>query len=169
MGLAIGARPITFAANVQDVTVPALLLAGTLDTTAPPDISQDAFDMLASTDKTLVLIESAEHRHFDSGLCAQTQSAGAIAAASARAVLDFQTIQTLVTFPMSGNSMDFCGLDTFTDPTDIRPLVTSLSGFDFGSTDVPTTGLLSDDVADEVVGLAVVFFGRTLRGEPERQ
>jgi hypothetical protein len=58
MGLAIGAQSITFGANVHDVTVPALLVAGTLDTTAPASISQDAFNMLGSTDKQIILIQT---------------------------------------------------------------------------------------------------------------
>jgi len=162
MGLAIGAAPITFGANIQDITVPALLVAGTLDTTAPPSISQAAFDMLASMDKHFVLIENAKHRHFDSGLCAQTQSSGAIAAASPRAILDLQWFGTLVTFLSSGVPMDFCGFETFTNPSDIRALVASLTGFNVTPTNVPTTGLDSDEVKDEVIQLAVKFFGDVL-------
>ena len=150
MGLAIGAAPVTFGANIQDITVPALLVAGTLDTTAPPAISQAAFDMLASTDKHFVLIENAKHRHFDSGLCAQTQSSGAIAAASPRAILDLQTFGSLVTFPSSGVPMDFCGFETFTNPSDIRSLVFSLTGFTVTPDSVPTTGLDSSEVKEEV-------------------
>jgi predicted dienelactone hydrolase len=162
MGLAIGAAPITFGANIQDITVPALLVAGTLDATAPPAISQAAFDMLASMDKHFVLIENAKHRHFDSGLCAQTQSAGAIAAASPRAILDLNTFRTIVTFPSSGVAMDFCGFETFTNPSDIRALVASLTGFSVTPDSVPTTGLDSSEVKEEVTELAVAFFGHVL-------
>jgi len=45
---------------------------------------------------------------------------------------------------------------------DIRPLVFSLTGFDFTSTNVPTTGVTAADVKDEVVQLAVAFFEQTL-------
>jgi predicted dienelactone hydrolase len=162
MGLAIGAAPVTFGANIQDITVPALLVAGTLDTTAPPSISQAAFDMLASMDKHFVLIENAKHRHFDSGLCAQTQSSGAIAAASPGAILDLNTFDTIVTFPSAGVPMDFCGFETFTNPSDIRALVASLTGFNVTPTNVPTTGLDSDEVKGEVLQLAVTFFGDVL-------
>ncbi len=167
MGLAIGARAITFGANVNDVTVPALLVAGTLDTTAPPAISQDAFNMLASTEKEIVLIPNAKHRHFESGLCAQTQSAGAIAAANPRAILDLDTIRVLVTFPSSGVPMDFCGFETFTSPSDIRPLVASLTGFNVTPTNVPTTGLDSNEVKEEVTELAVAFFGHVLERDSD--
>jgi predicted dienelactone hydrolase len=159
MGLAIGVPAITFGANVQNVTVPALLVAGTLDTRAPPAISQAAFDMLASTEKNFVLIENAKHRHFESGLCAETQSAGAIAAANTRAILDLYTFHQLVIFPLSGVSMDLCGFETFTNPIDIRPLVASLTGFDVTPANVPTTGLDSTQVKAEVTELAVAFFG----------
>jgi hypothetical protein len=111
MGLAIASRLITFGANVQDVTVPALLVAGELDT------SQAAFDKLASTEKALVLIPKAKHRHFESGMCAQTQSSGAIAAANpTRAILDLETVSALLIFPSSGVAMDSCGFETFTNP-----------------------------------------------------
>jgi predicted dienelactone hydrolase len=162
MGLAIGVHDITFGANLEDVTVPALLVAGGLDPTLP--VSQDAFDKLASTEKEIVLIENAKHRHFISGLCAQTQSSGAIAQADSRAILDLQTAKGLLApFPLpAGVAMDFCSFDTFTAPTDIRPLVTSLTGFNFASTNVPTTGLSSDKVKEQAVELAVAFFGRVL-------
>ena len=128
MGLAIGSKTITFGANVNAITVPALLLAGTLDTTAPAAISQAAYDALGSTDKQLILIDNAKHRHFDSGLCAQTQSAGSIAQVNPRAILDVQTVQSLLTFPSSGTAMDFCAVDTFTTPDDIRSFVKSGRG-----------------------------------------
>ncbi len=158
MGLAIGVSAITFGANVQDVTVPALLVAGTSDSTLP--VSEAAFDILASTEKHIVLIENAKHRHFDSGLCAQTQSAGSIAAASTRAILDLQTLTGLVILPSGGGvAMDFCGFETFTNPTDIGSLVASLTGFNVTPDNVPTTGLDSSEVKETVTELAVAFFG----------
>ena len=158
MGLAIGVSAITFGADVQDVTVPALLVAGTSDSTLP--VSEAAFDILASTEKHIVLIENAKHRHFDSGLCAQTQSAGSIAAASTRAILDLQTLTGLVILPSGGGvAMDFCGFETFTNPTDIGSLVASLTGFNVTPDNVPTTGLDSSEVKETVTELAVAFFG----------
>jgi predicted dienelactone hydrolase len=189
MGLAIGAPAITFGANVHDIGVPALLVAGGLDRTAPATTSQAAFNTLSSTEKAFILIPNAEHRHFDSGLCAQTQSSGAIAQRAeapgggpntTRAILDLQTVRTLVNTdvtPTSGIAMNFCGLETFTQPNDIRDLVSSLSvskqtptPFDFSSQPVPTNGLNGDQVRDEVINLAVVFFGHVLDrdGEDDR-
>ena len=45
MGMAIGARNITFGVNLANVTVPTLLVYGTKDTNPPdgPVVSRDAF------------------------------------------------------------------------------------------------------------------------------
>jgi predicted dienelactone hydrolase len=188
MGLAIGAQPITLGVDLtklpgsnNGVTVPVLLVAGELDMTSPLAVSQLALSKISSSDKTLVPIANAKHRHFDCGLCAQTQSSGAIAQtaeavvgdpSTTRAILDLQTTCTLVTstpsnctdvtYGPSGVSMNFCELDAFTSPTDIQPLVTSLTGFNFASSNVPTTGLSSDQVKEQVIELAAAFFGRVL-------
>ena len=58
--------------------------------------------------------------------------------------------------------MDFCGFETFTNPTDITPLVASLTGFNVTPTNVPTTGLTSDQVKAQVIELATAFFRRVL-------
>lgn len=161
MGLSIGMQGITSAVDLFNVTVPTLLVAGLLDVTGPLSVSQFAFNTIPSTtDKKLVKIQYAEHRHFDSGLCAQTQSSGAIAEWNPRAILDLETASTLVTFPKSGVPMDFCEYDTFTRPRPITSLVFSLTGFRVTPTNVPTTHLDSNQVKDQVVGLARDFFGR---------
>ena len=56
--------------------------------------------------------------------------------------------------------MDFCGFETFTKPTDIRSLVALLTGFNVTRHNVPTTGLDSSEVQQEVTELAVAFFGQ---------
>jgi predicted dienelactone hydrolase len=162
MGMAIGVPAITFGADVQNITIPALLLAGALDTTSPPAVSKAALDKMASTEKELVIFQNAKHRHFDSGLCAQTQSSGAIGQADSRAILDLQTATGLLTFPSSGVPMDFCSFDTFTTPTDIRPLVASVTGFNVTPTNVPTTGMDTAEMKENVIDLAVTFFGTAL-------
>jgi predicted dienelactone hydrolase len=162
MGMAIGVPAITFGADVQNITIPALLLAGALDTTSPPAVSKAALDKMASTEKELVIFQNAKHRHFDSGLCAQTQSSGAIGQADSRAILDLQTATGLLTFPSSGVPMDFCSFDTFTTPTDIRPLVASVTGFNVTPTNVPTTGMNTAEMKENVIDLAVTFFGTAL-------
>ena len=179
MGLANGAQNVTSGVDLPKVKVPTQLVAGSLDPTlcvsqqlvGPTSCvnPQLALPTLGSTDKGLVTIQKAKHRHFDSGMCAQTQSSGAIAQANpARAILDFQTVTDLLlnpSHPTLGVSMDFCGFDTFTNPTDIRNLVATLTvtttlpaGFNVTQDNVPTTGLTSDTVKDDVIQLAVAFF-----------
>jgi predicted dienelactone hydrolase len=166
MGLAIGVHDITFGASLQNVTVPTLLVAGALDATEP--VSLDAFSSLGARDKAIVIIGNADHRHFDAGLCAQLQSAGNIAATNPRAILDLQTTSSLVIAPLHRRAMDFCGVESFTNPDNpsdesLRGLVTSLTGFKVTPDDVPATGVDSTQVKDEVVELAVEFFRRALQ------
>jgi predicted dienelactone hydrolase len=67
MGMAIGGRPITFAANLGQVTVPTVLVAGGLDRNSVQQVSEDAFKAIeASPDKLFVAIPNATHRSFDS-------------------------------------------------------------------------------------------------------
>jgi predicted dienelactone hydrolase len=162
LGLAIGTQDITFGANVAAITVPTLLIAGRLDGTLP--VSQAAFRALTTTEKDLIVLEHVNHRHFDSGLCAQTQRSGAIAMANQQAILDRQTLRGLVILPTgNGVAMDFCRFETFVDPVDIRSLVSALTGFDVTSMNVPTTGVDSNEVKRDVVRRAVAFFESALR------
>ena len=141
MGLAIGGPPITFGADLSNVRVPSLLVAGTLDNTSPQAVSVEAFDRIATRRKAFTPIENATHRSFDSTYCDQTQAAGAIARDNLSAMLDLHTIQGIVNAPTSGKAMDYCPFSTFTNPTDIRDLVASLTGFDVTLDNVPTTRL----------------------------
>ena len=64
--------------------------------------------------------------------------------------------------------MDFCGFETFTNPTDptdhsLADLVASLTGFTVTPDNVPTTGIDSAEVKDRVVELAVAFFKQALQ------
>jgi pimeloyl-ACP methyl ester carboxylesterase len=77
MGLAIGAKPITSAVDLANITVPTLLVAGGLDMNPGPAVSQFAYDRINSTDKAFVLIPNAVHRSFDSTYCDELKSAGA--------------------------------------------------------------------------------------------
>jgi hypothetical protein len=167
MGLAIGAQAITERVDLANVTVPTLLVAGQLDQTSPPAVSQYAFNSITTTDKALVLIENAVNRSFDSTYSDQTQAAGAIAQADESAKLDLHTVIGIVApgggSGTSGRATQFCNSGTFTKPVDIRPLVTFLTGFDFATQNVPTTGLDTDDVKEQVSELAATFFGRVLQ------
>jgi predicted dienelactone hydrolase len=179
MGLAIGASKITFGANLAKVSVPTLLVAGGNDKTSPQEISKMAFNAISSTEKAFVLIPNAVHRSYDSTYCDQAQAAGAVAdtnhdgqidpqelaAWMTNASLDRQTLAGIVTAQTSGTAMDYCPFSTFTTPTDIRPLIKALSGFDVTPDNVPTAGLTTDEVKQEVTELAVTFFGTVLKSE----
>jgi predicted dienelactone hydrolase len=163
MGMAIGARPVTFGANVPNVTVPTLLVAGTLDETSPHAVSGEAFDGISSDEKAFVSIQNATHRSFDSTYCDQTQASGAIAQGNPRAILDLHTARGILTAPTSGRATQYCSYATFTNPTDITPLVESLAGITVTQENVPSTGLGTDEVMHGVKELAVTFFGTVLK------
>jgi predicted dienelactone hydrolase len=174
MGLAIGAAPITSCVTFANVTVPVLLMAGTLDGTSPPAISKAAYDQVGSTEKAFVAVPNAMHRSFDSTYCAQMQAAGAVALDNPRAILDTQTVDGIVFHLSSGVAMDYCSLASFTNPINIQSLVTSLTalrnapkgGFDFSAQPVPRTNLETDDVKQWVNTRAMAFFGRALDRTP---
>ena len=166
MGMAIGIPAITFGANVSRITLPALLVAGLSDTNSPAVVSQAAYEALASKDKQIVLVSNAVHRSFDSTLCAQMQSSGSIAQATTRAIADTHTLRGVLFSPNGGTGVNFCGFDSFTQATDIRPIVTSMTGFNVTSSNVPTLGLTTAEVKDQMVELAVAFFGEVLNRFP---
>jgi predicted dienelactone hydrolase len=166
MGLAIGAAPVTFCANLANVTVPALLVAGTLDANSAPAVSKAAHDRIGSTKKEFVALGDAMHRSFDSTYCAQMQAAGAVAQGNARAILDKQTLERIVVDPLSGVAMDYCSLASFTSPVDVRPMVTSITGFNFAAQHVPRSGLNTEAVKQWVKERAVAFFGGVLTRDP---
>jgi hypothetical protein len=150
-------------ANLADVSVPSLLVAGALDQTSPQAVSEDAFDQISSEEKAFISIGNATHRSFDSTYCDQVQASGAIAQADPDAILDRHTTAGILTSPTSGRAVEYCSFATFTNPTDIRPLVASLTGFDVTADNVPTTGLETDEVKHGMNELAVTFFGTVLK------
>jgi predicted dienelactone hydrolase len=151
MGMAIGARGITFAANLADVAVPAVLVAGGLDTNSLPMISNDAFDAIGSADKLLVRIPNATHRSFDSTYCAQLQSAGAAfdadrdgvveasELANPRPILDRHTVGLIAASApgfISGKAVHYCAREFFTSPVDIQRLVASTYNAEYACNDI---------------------------------
>ena len=146
MGMAIGGRPITFAADLADVTVPTVLVAGGLDTNSVQQVSEDAFDAIASEDKLLVGIPNATHRSFDSTYCAQMQSAGAafdtdrdgVVEASEvtnpRPILDRHTVSLIAASApgfISGKAVHYCARRFFTTPVDIQRLVAATDNAEY--------------------------------------
>ena len=65
--------------------------------------------------------------------------------------------------------MDYCPFATFAEPTDIRPLVSSLllaaglPDFSITANTVPSTGLNTNEVKEGVKELAVAFFDTVLK------
>jgi predicted dienelactone hydrolase len=168
MGLAIGARAVTFNADIGRIVQPTLLISGSLDLTSPSSISQEAFNRLPpTTEKEHVTIIGAMHRTFDSTYCQQMQSSAAIAQGNSRALLDLQTAFRLLNDPAppSGLPMDYCGFHPFRHPTDVRPLVEQMTGVAVTPASVPTTGLTSDQLRSCVAEMAISFFEHTI-GSP---
>jgi len=163
MGLAIGAPNVTFAVNLANITVPTLLVAGTLDAVSPQEVSEAVFEQISSEEKLFVAIQGGHHRSYSSANCNLTQSAGAIAQASTRAVLDLHMMSHLSRTTNAGSSTDYCRYDTFVNPVDIRPITFALSGFNVTPDNVPTTGLDTDEVKEGVKEMAVAFFGTVLK------
>jgi len=149
MGMAIGAEAITFGANLSEVTVPTLLVAGGRDQNPSVprpalEVSKAAFAAIASEDKAFVPIPNATHRSFDSTYCAQMQAAagvadkapvgnengiiddGEVANWKAGALLDWHTVRLIASsFPggLSGKAVHYCSPDWFTKPVWIAPAV----------------------------------------------
>jgi len=174
MGLSSGSPSVNLTADLANIEIPTILVEGTLSSCNPPQCkpaisllaaTEQAFAAIASQDKQLVLVQNAVHRTFNSGLCAQTQSSGAIAEANPLAILDFKTARDALT-ASTGLPMDFCPYSDFTLPNDIRPITFALTGVLVTPANVPGTGLTSLEVAQQVTDIAVSFFNRVLGVAP---
>ena len=75
MGMAIGARALRDAIDVTKITVPTVLVAGSLDRNTVQAISEETYASIPSNDKRLVILPNAVHRSFDSTYCAQLHAA----------------------------------------------------------------------------------------------
>ena len=62
--------------------------------------------------------------------------------------------------------MNFCSLASFTDPVDIRPLVTLITGFNFATQPVAVEGFDTEAVKLQVTEAAVAFFSEALDATP---
>jgi len=162
MGLSAGGAPVNFSVQLANIEIPTVIMEGTLSQLL---VTEQAFEAISSTDKQLVIVQNAVHRTFNSGLCAETQSSGAIAEADARAILDLKTAQDALT-SLTGVPLDFCGYSDFTSPNDIRPITFDLTGVEVTPTNVPRTGLTSLAEAQQVTDIAVSFFNRVLKVVP---
>lgn len=109
-------------------------------------------------EKAHVTIPKAMHRTFDSTCCEQMQSSAAIAQKNNRALLDRHTPSRILNHPTSGVAMDYCGFETFSSPTDVRPIVKILTGFHVTETNVPGAGLTAADLRPQISEMAITFF-----------
>ena len=168
MLLAIGTRTVTFSQDVHNVSVPSLLVAGKIDRNTPMQTSVDAFNMMPSRQKALVILERAEHGVYSSQRCAQMQAVGAIFQESwcrnpdnPRAVGEQLTLESIMRSPNSGTPIDYCNYDSFTQPVDIRPTVFAMTGYAVTPTNVPR--MLDTVTAMRLdLELANTFFDATL-------
>ena len=186
MGMAIGARPVTFGANLENVDVPTVLVAGGRDQNSVQAVSEEAFAAISSADRLFVAIPNATHRSFDSTYCAQLQSAGAAfdtdgdgvveppEATNPLRILDRHTVVLIAASApggLSGKAVHYCAADFFTNPVDITELVRSTPNTEFppsvGSvcvtTSIPCTGLETEEVKQGVKEIAVAFFDSALK------
>jgi predicted dienelactone hydrolase len=160
MGMAIGQQPISLGVDYKAIRVPTLLVSAENDLMSPPSVSENAFKALGSTDRRLVSIEDAVHRSFDSTYCDQMQAAGRLAAANLdTALLDKHTFDRIVVSPNSGWGIDFCSFASFDGIVDLTR--TASGGFTPTADNVPR-GLDTDEVKEQMVELAVEFFGTRL-------
>jgi predicted dienelactone hydrolase len=156
MGMASGGTPTaTLQPNLAAVRIPTMWVAGGRDLNSPLASNQAGHNAVGSADKTFLVLPDAHHRTFLSTFCDQLQASGAIVKSNARAILDAHTFNAIRTNAVSGSAVDYCPLSAFTTPTDIQPLIT---GFDFATRSVPTTGLSQDTVTQQMADLAVQFF-----------
>jgi hypothetical protein len=161
--LASGPGDVIPQVDVENVTVPTLLMVGDLDISEP---SLQIYNAVSSTDKAFVLLRDTTHRTLNSSFCDQMQASGAATLATpVRGILDRHTLTNTLIHPTNGSTLDYCTHDYFTTPVDISGLVSSVTGFTVTETSVPRTGVSADDITPIVNETAVLFFRATLEGE----
>jgi hypothetical protein len=146
MGMAIGVPAVTFGADLANVRVPTILVAGGRDTNSVQQVSEDAIAAISSQDKLFVGLPNATHRSFDSTYCAQLQSAGAafdtdrdrVVEASEvgnpRPILDRHTVGLIAASApgfISGKAVHYCAREFFTRPVDIQRLVAATNNAEY--------------------------------------
>lgn len=161
MMMAIGMRPGTLSMDLANVSIPSLFVAGKIDRNTPMAISVEAFDMVSSQAKGLVIFERAEHGVYAINRCANMQAAGAIFQAEPRAIGEQLTLENIMISTNSGTPIDYCRFDSFVNPVDIRPVVKTMTGFDVTPTNVPRQ-LDTRTALPVILELANTFFDATL-------
>jgi predicted dienelactone hydrolase len=124
-------------AELAQVTVPALMMAGALDQNTPEPLVRSFFDRLTNSSRLFLVLREGQHRTFNSTPCARMQGAGAVRLSNARAILEDRTIRGLLVSPANGSTLDYCSFEAFVEPVDIRPLVSEITAVDVTETNVP--------------------------------
>jgi len=161
MMLAIGLRNITLLMDLANDRIPSLFVAGKIDRNTPMPISVEAFGMIPSAHKGLVVLERGEHGVYSIDRCAKMQAAGAILQAEPRAIGEQLTLENIMVSANSGTPIDYCTFDYFVEPVDIRPVVKTMTGFDVTPDNVPRQ-LDTVTAMRVVLELANSFFDATL-------
>jgi pimeloyl-ACP methyl ester carboxylesterase len=161
MTLTIAVRSATFNANLNQITIPSLMVTSKGDRNTPMSIAVDAFNMIPSEQKSLVVIERGEHGVYSSNRCAQMQAAGAVLQLEPRAIGEQLTLENILLSPNSGTPIDYCLFESFTQPVDIRPTVKAITGFDVTENNVPKT-LDTVTAMRLVLKLATTYFDAVL-------
>lgn len=165
MGMAIGDERITFGANLAEVRVPTLLVAGVRDQNPSMprpavEVSRAAFAAISGPDKLLVEIPNATHRSFDSTYCAQLQSAAAHVKSDPNAILDLHTVGLIAASApgfMSGKAVYYCAPGFFTSPVHIERVVASTRNAEYSCSDPEDPNL--GDQLDPACGLSAPVAG----------
>jgi len=167
MTLTIAVRSATFNANLNQITIPSLMVTSKADRNTPMAIAVDAFNLIPSEQKGLVVLERGEHAVYSTNRCAQMQATGAIVMANPRAIGEQLAFENIILSPNSGTPIDYCLFDSFVNPVDIRPLVGAMTGIDVTPNNVPRD-LDTVTAMRLVLELATTFFDATLvkKGQP---
>ena len=182
MTLATGSTPNMASVNMENITVPTLMVVGTKDGLNHFSIPQKSFARIPeSTPKALVIIEGAHHGVYGDTYCAQAQIVAAIACvrdsignctseSNPRAILEEDTMAKLYRFsPNSGSALDWCPHDSFVRPVDVTAYTKAY--YDATTPTLPLypldwsklpTSLESVEVMRLTTELAVSFFDTVL-------
>jgi dienelactone hydrolase len=161
MMLAIAMRSATVSADLGNVTVPSLFVAGKIDRNTPMAISVEAFDTVPTRQKGLVIFERAEHGVYSINRCAQMQAAGAVFQVEPRAIGEELVLENIMVSANSGTPLDYCRFDSFVNPVDIRPVLKTRFGIDVAPDNVPRQ-LDTVNAMRVVLELANTFFDAAL-------
>ena len=153
--------------NLENITVPALIVNSKADRMNPMSISIDVFNAIASEEKGLVILERGEHGVYSSQRCSNMQAAGAIYQANPRAIIEQFTMENIMLAATSGTPIDYCTYGYFVNPVDVTPLVKTMTGFTVTPDNVPRM-LDTDNAMRLIVELASTYFDATLvkKGQP---